>query len=276
MIRIRTCTAADLAAALRVCEQDPLGSVFVASRLSNYGIEKAILGCQVWGGFDEQERLTALLHLGANLVPVNADQSSLEAFAAKLSDNRGSCSIMGPAKQVIGLYELLRQRRAWSNPRQERLRQPLLLCDTPPLVAPDPMVRRIGIEDAASYVAASVRMYTEEVGVSPLSPDGSYERHVRQTLLAGRGYGVVIDGRVVFKADVGASFGQVAQIQGVWLEPTLRGRRLAVPAMAAVVAQVQQEYAMVSLYVNDFNKPALATYRAVGFRQVGEFATVLY
>ncbi|MGL5406146.1 MAG: GNAT family N-acetyltransferase [Propionibacteriaceae bacterium] len=276
MRHIRICTAADLPAALQVCAQDPIGSVFVTSRLTSYGIEKVILGCPVWGAFDEQGSLISLLHLGANLVPVNADMSSLAAFAAKLEDNRVSCSIMGPATQVIALYEMLRLRKSWARPRQERLCQPLLVCDAPPLVSPDPLVGRISVEHAQSYIEASVRMYTEEVGISPLSPDGSYERHVRQTLREGRGFGVIVDGRVVFKADIGASFGQVAQIQGVWLDPTLRGRGLATSAMAAVVAQIQQEYGIASLYVNDFNKPALATYRAVGFRQVGEFATILY
>ena len=32
---------------------------------------------------------------------------------------------------------------------------------------------------------------------------------------------------------------------------------------------------MVSLYVNDYNVRALATYRRVGFERVGTFATVL-
>ena len=32
---------------------------------------------------------------------------------------------------------------------------------------------------------------------------------------------------------------------------------------------------VVSLYVNDFNTRALATYRRVGFERVGTFATVL-
>jgi len=30
-----------------------------------------------------------------------------------------------------------------------------------------------------------------------------------------------------------------------------------------------------TLYVNDFNTPAIATYEAVGFRRVGTFATIL-
>ncbi len=33
---------------------------------------------------------------------------------------------------------------------------------------------------------------------------------------------------------------------------------------------------VVSLYVNDYNAPALATYRRVGFEQVGTYATVLF
>ena len=46
--------------------------------------------------------------------------------------------------------------------------------------------------------------------------------------------------------------------------------------MAAVVEQVRSEIAaVVTLYVNDFNAPALATYARVGFTEIGSFATVL-
>ena len=48
-------------------------------------------------------------------------------------------------------------------------------------------------------------------------------------------------------------------------------------AMAAVVADALQTVApIVSLYVNDYNLPARATYARVGFQTVGEFATVHY
>ena len=81
---------------------------------------------------------------------------------------------------------------------------------------------------------------------------------------------------MIFKADLGSVSANVSQVQGVWLDPDLRGRGLAPPAMAAVVRLARSVTPTVSLYVNDYNHAARATYSRVGFRTEGEFATVLY
>ena len=47
--------------------------------------------------------------------------------------------------------------------------------------------------------------------------------------------------------------------------------------MAAVLRYALSEVAPVaSLYVNDYNAPARAAYRRVGFREVGAFMSVLF
>ena len=46
--------------------------------------------------------------------------------------------------------------------------------------------------------------------------------------------------------------------------------------MARVVQLCRRRYPVVSLYVNDYNLRARRLYDRVGFRVVGEFATVLY
>ena len=68
----------------------------------------------------------------------------------------------------------------------------------------------------------------------------------------------------------------IAQVQGVWLAPHLRGRALAAPAMAEATRQILDTHEVVSLYVNDFNTRAVRTYLRCGFTVAGEFATVLY
>ena len=126
---------------------------------------------------------------------------------------------------------------------------------------------------------ACVAMFAEEVGVSPLAGDGGtlYRARVRELLETRRAYARIENGQVIFKAEIGAASAGVCQIQGVWVNPAHRGRGLAVAGMAAVVELARREVApIVSLYVNDYNLPALATYRRVGFRLVDTFSSVLF
>ncbi|CAM5545876.1 N-acetyltransferase GCN5 OS=Streptomyces antimycoticus OX=68175 GN=SANT12839_067670 PE=4 SV=1 [Streptomyces antimycoticus] len=126
---------------------------------------------------------------------------------------------------------------------------------------------------------ACVAMFTEEVGVSPLAGDGGllYQARVAELVTAGRSFARIENGRVVFKAEIGAATPHACQIQGVWVAPEHRGRGLSETGMAAVLRYALGEVApVVSLYVNDFNTAARAAYRRVGFREVGAFMSVLF
>ena len=92
---------------------------------------------------------------------------------------------------------------------------------------------------------------------------------------AGRAWARFEDGQVVFKAEIGAQTSRVGQIQGVWVHPDWRGRGLGAAGTAALAAAVLRSGRTASLYVNDFNAPARAIYRRIGFGQLGTYATVL-
>jgi predicted GNAT family acetyltransferase len=122
-------------------------------------------------------------------------------------------------------------------------------------------------------------MFTEEVGVSPHSGDGGvlYRARVAELIRAGRSFARIEDGRVVFKAEVGAVTPYACQIQGVWVHPDLRGRGLSVAGMSAIVNEALKTIApVVTLYVNDYNTRARATYRRVGFSDVETFMSILF
>ena len=80
---------------------------------------------------------------------------------------------------------------------------------------------------------------------------------------------------VVFKAEVGSQSPAVGQIQGVWVHPDWRGHGLGTAGTAALAAAVVGGGRMASLYVNDYNTVARATYDRIGFEQIGTFATIL-
>lgn len=277
-----------IADARRVCATDPVASVLAASRLDvadRAGLAAA--GGQLWG-YPDVGPLQAVCWAGANLVPVvpaamlrsEADDAVAAFAAVARQQGRRSSSIVGEQHTALRLWDLLS--RVWPPPREVRTEQPSLVIDRDPDVAPDPRVRRSRPDELDLVLPACVRMFTEEVGYSPVAGGGSaYAARVRSLIADGRSF-VRIDEtgprpRVVFKAELGAVAGGVAQVQGVWVDPGLRGLGLSVGGMAAVVAQTRRHVApVVSLYVNSFNTPALAAYRRVGFEQAGVFATVLF
>jgi predicted GNAT family acetyltransferase len=267
----------DRDAALAVCDADPVANVFVASRIRALGLEPSRLGAQMWG-FERNGQLTALCYAGANLVPVQASSAAVLAFADRaLRQGRRCSSLVGSSAAVAELWTQLRPH--WGPPRDVRTSQPLMAIDGAPLVPPDPEVRRVRPGELDILMPACVAMFTEEVGVSPTASDGgaAYRARVTELIRSGRAFARIEDGRVIFKAEVGAATPQVCQVQGVWVRPEFRGRGLAAPGMAAVVTQARRTISpVVSLYVNDFNAPARATYHRAGFTEVGEFMSVLF
>jgi len=267
----------DVPTALSVLNEDPVGNVFVISRVEAAGLDQSRLGAQVWG-YCRNDKLVALCYAGANLVPVGNDVNALEAFAHHaLSQGRRCSSIVGPADAVETMWSILH--RSWGPARDVRLRQPLMVTTTPPIADPDTAVRRVRLDEIDVLLPASIAMFTEEVGVSPVAGDGGalYRTRVRELVAAGRSFARIEDGRIIFKAEIGAVTSAACQVQGVWVDPSLRGRGLSVAGMAAVVAACLREVApAVSLYVNDFNAPARRSYERVGFKEVGTFASVLF
>ncbi|WP_448071638.1 GNAT family N-acetyltransferase [Georgenia yuyongxinii] len=278
---MRSLTGDDREAALQVCLRDPVGSVLAAVQVERLGIPgppgTEVLG--IYDGVPAQEPV-ALCWAGANLVPVQVFGDTLDELVEHVRRRGRRCSsIVGPADQVLPLWERLAP--VWSFPREVRADQPSMVIDHDPAVPPDPNVRLAEPEEVGLVLPASVAMFSEEVGYDPTLMGASYAARVAELVGTGKTYVRIEDGdggpRVVFKADVGALAVGVAQIQGVWVHPALRGRGLATAGMAAVVADVRARLApVVSLYVNSYNTPALATYRRVGFRAVGAYATVLF
>jgi predicted GNAT family acetyltransferase len=273
--RVRALTTADRDQALEVCARDTRTNVFVAARILDGGLATSpgsVLG------YAEGSGLQSICWASANLVPVGCDGPALAAFAAKMRRWRHHCSsVFGPSEMVLPLWEALRP--GWGEARAVRTRQPVLATagPLPPGTPIDPRVRPARFNEVDLVMPAAAAMFTEEIGYPPYrGPGYLYRQGIASLIRQGRTFVRVDDGEVVFKADVGSVALGVAQVQGVWVAPRWRGKGLAVPAMAAVVEQVRAEIApVVTLYVNDFNTPARATYARVGFSEIGTFATVL-
>lgn len=274
-LRVRRLGITDEAALRLLCRRDPITHCFVNSRI---GVSLASAAPTFFlGVFDKDQVLKSALYVGANVVPIETDDIDRRALAAVLESAAAkTSSLVGPQHEVLDLWRLLEV--PWGPAREVRVDQQLLVIDHPAQADALIGVRPVRESELEMFVPACVAMFTAEVGVSPLAGGmaAAYHARVSETVRAGRALALFDGSQVVFKAEVGSVADGVCQVQGVWVDPSNRGRGFGIAGMAAVVEYARAHFApVVSLYVNHYNEVARRAYARVGFRQHATYATVL-
>ncbi|MGO3153185.1 MAG: GNAT family N-acetyltransferase [Galactobacter sp.] len=274
---VRRLNTSDTAFLRALVDRDPVANAFVDSQLTDDRSAGGSSGSFYLGRFNDVGQMEAACWVGSNVVPVECTVEDAAAFGRHLLGlHRRFASVFGPREATLALWgELSRGRQRAFAVREH---QPLMVADSVPDDARVGLVRRAWPADGEALLPACVAMFQEELGYSPFANgEAAYRQRVDWMVRAGHAL-VETDaaGRILFKAELGVVTPRVTQIQGVWMHPDRRGMGLAESRMADVIALALTVAPTTSLYVNDYNERALRTYRSVGFRQVGEFATVLF
>lgn len=228
-------------------------------------------GSETWGEFDGD--LKSIVAIGGNAL-LHGELVDSAAVAQLLQRRPAVRALVGDA-DVVADVVAQRSRLIGGQPWLWRARQPYLLLSEPASGPAAGKVRSARLADLPAYTLAGAAMYRAELESEPdLS---SLRRRFAASIRAGRSFAWAEQGVVRFKCDVSLVLGDSCHIQGVWLDQALRGMGWSAPLMADVLALVQRDIApKVTLYVNDFNLPALRMYERLGFQQVGTFASAFY
>ena len=277
--QVRPIGREDEALALAALDRNPVRDVFIASRILHDGALTSLGPSPLWGAFDHDD-LRGLLHVGPNLVPATDDEEACEALATAAGGLYPTRMVVGERRTVELLWSLIGP--GFPVPREVRRRQFVYAVDPERLVR-DPHGWAPGIarlaerSDEDRVLKLSAAMYTEEMGENPMArdPDG-YRRRVRMLIARGWTYVYEAGGKLQFKMDVGCASNRTAQIQGVYVPPDLRGHGVGTTAMSACCDLAFGRHPNLSLYVNDFNTPAVALYERIGFeREPYDFQTIM-
>jgi ribosomal protein S18 acetylase RimI-like enzyme len=267
-INVNRLVPADHAALLRLLDRDRVANVFMRSELR---LTPTLLG---WWGLAAGGDLRAALMGGPVVVPWIPDAADAPALSSALWHQPPLRLMVGHAPSVRSLVAAIGARRG---PVEARDPQPLLLLDRAPAVPSGVHVRRGQPGDLGQLTVAAAAMHREEMGVDPMAVDPAGWR-ARMATLVSRGWSFLWPegGEIIFKVELSAWTPEVVQFQGVWTHPRRRRQGVASAGMAAVCAELLRDVPLCSLYVNAYNGAALRLYSRLGFRQVGEFATVMF
>jgi predicted GNAT family acetyltransferase len=262
----------DVAHALVFLRRDPLINVYLISRMLEERFVAATQMVEV-----RYNRETVLLaSLATNIVlasepgqPREITETAVAAIAERI------LSRMLPVRAIISpaaLVELLwaRLRTQLDPPTVVRLTQPVYAIrgrlDYPDLG----QARYASARDLDSLVPACAAMHKEEVGIDPLDRDAAgYRERIRELIERKRSVILVQEGRIATKCEFSAVTPDSVQLMGVWTAPDLRRRGLSRALLREVCGHLARKGKTVTLFVNDFNVPAIALYEELGFQRIG-------
>lgn len=270
---IRELNSSNLQELLELLNQDLATHLFVASRANEV---LSMRSSSSIVGFFADGKLSGGLLLGPNIVPFYFVQTDASYFSKYLANfPKRFASIVGPKADVTLLWEKVSQ--DFPRPRLVRDSQTLFVLDKLLPQHPQSNVRLAKLSDLDAYTSASIEMFTGEVGLAPFDLV-EYRLRVKSQIESGNSYGwFANDGRVLFKVDVGAQFNGACQLQGVWLHPDLRGKDYSAGLLQMAINQIQSHgFGKITLYVNNFNKPAVSLYKKLGFIEHNQFQTIFF
>ena len=218
---------------------------------------------------DSQKDLTALCHLGSNLVPSGR---GCDAFAS-LAARSGARMIIGESGAVTELWEA--SRRRLPRPRVDRPGQPVYAISE----APEPggtALRAASARDLDLLVPTCASAHFEELGIDPMrrDPDG-FRWRTRTQIDEGRSWLWLEDGVIRFKAEASAWTPSAVQLQQVWTDPPARRQGFAGRALRDLIRLLLETTPTVCLFVRAENEPAIRLYESVGMEHVLDYRSVL-
>jgi RimJ/RimL family protein N-acetyltransferase len=213
--------------------------------------------------------LTALCHVGANVVPSGV---GCEAFA-DVAVQGSSRMLIGESGAVSALWDAARTR--FPEPREDRPGQPVYAIAVPPKPGGTGL-RPATRADVDRLLPACAAAHELELGVDPFGRDSeAFRWRTEAQVDEGRSWLWLEDDVVQFKAEASAWTPSAVQIQQVWVDPEARGRGYAGRGLRDLCRLLLETTPTVTLFVRTDNAPAIALYESIGMQKALEYRTVL-
>jgi ribosomal protein S18 acetylase RimI-like enzyme len=269
---IKSISNDDAATALTFLRRDPLINVYLISRILEERFAPSTQTVEVRHNRD----IVLVASLATNVVlagdpelPQDVTETAIAVIAERILTHLLPVrAIISPAHLVEMLWARLRTRL--DPPTVVRMNQPVYAIrgrfDYPDLKESRYSTSR----DLEALVPACAAMHREEVGIDPLERDAAgYRERVRELVDQKRSVVRVVDGVIAAKCEYSAVTNETVQLMGVWTNPRFRRRGYARALLREVCGHCARKGKTVTLFVNDFNLPAIALYEDLGFQRIG-------
>ena len=259
--------------ALEFLNRHPSRTFGLVGFILNNGMESPLNRGSFYGCRDEQGTMIGVALIGHATLFETASELAIEAFARIAQSCSNINMLWGERERIESFWN-------YYGDRGQQLRhscRELLLEQASSLEALEdvPGLRRATLDDLDVIVPVHALTAFEESGIDPLvaDPEGFRQRCARR-IEQGRTWAWIEDGKVIFKAECQTETPEIVYLEGVWVEPEERGKRLGLRCMTKLARVLLERTKKICLLVNEENEVARKFYDRAGYRLAGRYDTI--
>lgn len=270
----------DLVETFGFLDRDPVVNVYLLALTLRDALSRS--EDEFWAARREGA-IVGLAHVSARtgaVLPVGDDPAGCvrvaEQIAGRLDRLPRRFQVIGPRAPVRAI--LARLADAGLRPRLAREQVYMAAGpDALPAFTRLPALRGATQADFELVFESGCRLRAEELEEDPRQADPiAYRRRVEAECRDASTLLWVDEAGLRFRASVSAVTPDAAQVSGVYTPPECRQRGYARRALSELCARLYERSRTVCLFVNDFNLPALALYRTLGFTPRADWSSAFY
>jgi RimJ/RimL family protein N-acetyltransferase len=240
-------------------DQERIVNLFLLGVLDAFEIDKL----SWFGSFDHGELTDVVMLIPGRLcVPWCPNSREAAKIGAFMAGQALPAMFVGPRLATDRLWSTWCQGAVYDRWYDQRL----YTCERIPEGPAEPGFRPAQIGDWAQVAENGRWMELEDLGVDPSRHDRpGYDQSVKDRIRAGNTWVIEERGQIVFQINLGAKAPTGIQVGGTWVPPHLRGQGWATRGMRALLQRVLPRHSLVTLHVNEANRPAVKVYEKAGF-----------
>jgi GNAT superfamily N-acetyltransferase len=251
----------------------PLHTVVMAGHIRDNGLESAFNRGSFHACRDGSGQLEGVALIGHATLVETRSEAALAAFARLAQSCPQAHLIMGEQEKIERFW------RYYASPGQlpRRVCRELLLEQRWPVEAHAPVegLRPATLSELEPVMRIQADMAQMESGINPLDVDPTgFRIRCARRIEQGRVWVWMIDGRLVFKADVISDTPQVIYLEGVHVNPEDRSKGYGARCMSQLGQTLLARTGSLCLLVNERSHSARVFFERAGYKLRGYYDTV--
>jgi ribosomal protein S18 acetylase RimI-like enzyme len=251
----------------------PLHTVALVSLIRDNGLISPLNRGTFYGCRNRNGQLEGVALIGHATLMETTTDPALEAFAGLASKCTSAHLIMGEKQRIEDFWNYYAE---GGKEIRVAARELLLELRWPVEIRQEVSdLRRATVEDLDVLLPIHAQLAMAESGVNPMDkdPEGFRQRYARR-IEQGRTWIWADRGELIFKAEVFSETPEVIYLEGVWVNPILRGRQIGLRCMAQLAQNLLRHTQSLSLLVNETNTAAALFYKRAGYKLRGIYDTI--